>query len=150
MPGRIEKLRIHRTRNHHQFRALHATGREGLDIVLRRHPNLIHPIAGRDPLRRDAIGLEHRAPNAVVGVGEADESAGWIVRDDNPATQSLEPFAHPEQHLAITGSQTAGETLRINGRLMKYAQITARFQWQNEVDRLAGVTAGIEDGCRPA
>ena len=127
VPGRIEELRIHRTGNHHQFRALHATGCEGLDIELRRHPDLIHPIAGGNPIGCDAIGLEHRATDAVVGVGEADEAAGRIVRNDNAAAHSFKPVAHPEQGLPISGSQTAGEAFGIDGGLMVDSQGAAIF-----------------------
>ena len=127
MPGRVEKLRIHRSWNHHQFRALHATGREGLDIELRWNPDLIHPIASGNPIGCDAISLEHRAPDTVVGVGEADEAAGRIVRNDNAAAHSFKPVAHPEQGLPISGSQTAGEALGIDGGLMVDSQGAAIF-----------------------
>ena len=145
--GRVEELRIHRSWNHHQFRAFHATGCEGLDIELGGHPHLIHPIAGGNPIGRNAIGFEHRATNTVVGVGEADEAAGRIVRDDNPTLKRLEPIAHPEQSFPITSSQTAGEALGINGGLMMDSQGAAIVQRQHEVDRFAGIPAGVENGC---
>ena len=150
VPGRIEKLRIHRTRDHHQFRAFHPTGREGLDIVLRRHPNLIHPIAGRDPLRRDAIGLEHRAPNAVVGVGEASEEPCRAMGDANAATERSEPVAHPEQRLAVCSGKASSKCRRFDRGIMENAESAPLLQRQDKVDRLAGVTTRIEERGRPA
>lgn len=34
---------------------------EGLEVEARRHPDLVHAVASRDPLGRHAIGLEHSA-----------------------------------------------------------------------------------------
>lgn len=150
VPGWVEKLRIHRSWNHHQFRALHATGCEGLDIELRWNPHLIHPIAGGNPIGCDTIGFKHRAPDAVVGVREASEEPCRTVGDANAALERDEAFAHLEQSLAVCSGKASGECLRPNGRIVLDAEGAILLQRQHEVDGLAGIAAEVEDRCRPA